>query len=263
MTLPLPAPVRDTDPRRDDHERAEDLLSGLVHERSPEHRRELEREVVTLTLDLADRAARRYRGRGLEYEDLRQVASLALLKAVRGYRPGRGPGFAAYAVPTISGELKRFFRDTGWAVRPPRRLQEARARLIRSEEVLRQDLQREPTRDELASAAGVDRDGLDETAEAASWFTTNSLDGVAGEPAVDVPDVSDAYAALDRSDALGRALDTLDDRELAIVRMRYVEERTQSDIGAAIGVSQMQVSRLLSSTLERLRTTMVEADAVA
>src|SRR5690349_17788101 len=122
------------------HDRAEDLLLVLADTAEGADRRALEREVVTLTLDLADRAARRYRGRGLEYEDLRQVASLALLKAVRGFRPGRGPGFAAYAVPTISGELKRFFRDTGWAVRPPRRLQETRARVIRSEEQLRQDL---------------------------------------------------------------------------------------------------------------------------
>ncbi|GAB3438641.1 SigB/SigF/SigG family RNA polymerase sigma factor [Phycicoccus ginsengisoli] len=259
----VPAPSRRAEQHGSPHDRAEDLLLVLARTTSSDHRRDLEREVVDLTLDLADRAARRYRGRGLEYEDLRQVAALALLKAVRGFRPGRGPGFAAYAVPTIAGELKRFFRDTGWAVRPPRRLQESRARMIRSEEALRQDLQREPTRDELASAAGVDRAGLAETVEAASWFTTNSLDGPAGEPALDVPDGSDAYADLDRSDALGRALDTLGERELAIVRMRYVEERTQSDIGAEIGVSQMQVSRLLSATLERLRTTMVDADAVA
>ena len=245
------------------HDEAEGLLLSLAGQLSPEDRREVERQVVVLTLDLAERAARRYRGRGLEFEDLRQVASLALLKAVRGFRPGHGPGFAAYAVPTISGEIKRFFRDTGWAVRPPRRLQETRARVLRSEEELRQDLQREPTRDEVASAVGVDRAGLAESDEAASWFSTSSLDAPVGEHSVEVPDGSDVYADLDRSDALGRALDTLDEREREIVRMRYVEERTQSDIGAAIGVSQMQVSRLLSATLDHLRTTMADADAVA
>ncbi|MFC8501547.1 sigma-70 family RNA polymerase sigma factor [Pedococcus sp. NPDC057267] len=271
---PAPRPLEPSDSARREpperphhhsaaHQEAEQLLLSLAGQLSSEDRRELERQVVLLTLDLADRAARRYRGRGLEFEDLRQVASLALLKAVRGFRPGRGPGFAAYAVPTISGELKRFFRDTGWAVRPPRRLQETRARVLRSEEELRQDLQREPTRDEVANAVGLDLAGLEESAEAASWFSTSSLDAPGGDHAVEVPDVSDAYADLDRSDALGRALDTLDARELAIVRMRYVEERTQSDIGAAIGVSQMQVSRLLAATLEHLRVTMVEADAVA
>lgn len=249
---------------QDRHEQAEELLATLAQTDCPEQRRELEHEVVLLTLDIADHAARRYRGRGMDFEDLRQVARLALVKAVRGYRADRGPCFAAYAVPTVTGELKRHFRDAGWAVRPPRRLQEARLEVARREEELRQDLQREPTRDELAASLGLSLGTLAEAAQAASGFQAASLDGAPGDGLpMELPDDRDDYAQIDLRDALHRALAGLGRRELQILRLRFVEERTQAEIGAVIGVSQMQVSRLLSATLARLRTAMLTADAAA
>jgi RNA polymerase sigma-B factor len=247
------------------HERADLLLVHLTACRSRSRRCEIESEVVALTADIAESAARRYRSRGLELDDLRQVALLALVKAVRGFRPDRGHCFAAYAVPTITGELKRHFRDTGWVVRPPRRLQEVRMKAATEQEHLRHTLQREPTPDELASALGLDRRDLDEGRQAAAGFRAHSLDGATNEGnPFEVAESGDAYADVDQRDALHRALATIEPRELEILRLRFVEDRTQTEIGRAIGVSQMQVSRLLSSTLATLRATLVEAaDAVA
>ena len=131
--------------QRRDHARAEELLAQVEVTTDPEERERLRQEVVLLTLDLADTVARRYRSRGIDHEDLVQVGRMALVKAVRGYRSGAGNSFPAYAVPTISGEIKRHFRDFGWAVRPPRRLQELRAGLAAAEDTLRQELGREPT----------------------------------------------------------------------------------------------------------------------
>ena len=245
------------------HDHAEDLLAQLAKTKGRGKRQALEQEIVLLTLDIADRAARRFHGRGIESEDLQQVARLALVKAVRGFRPGRGPCFAAYAVPTISGEIKRHFRDTGWAVRPPRRLQEARLRLVHSQEDLRRSLRREPTTRELQKALGLSAGEFEEALAAGSALRATSLDaGVRDEP-IDVPDHDDAYAGVDQRDALHRALGQLGCRDMEILRLRFVEEHTQAEIGRAIGVSQMQVSRLLSATLERLRSTLLAADAVA
>ena len=138
-----------------DHERAQALLAEA--ESCPDGGRgaELRRQAVVLTLDLADAVARRFRGRGMDIEDLVQVGRVALLKAAHGYRCGCGSSFAAYAVPTISGEIKRHFRDHGWMVRPPRRMQELRAELVREEDDLRQRLLRDPTEAELGPQPGV------------------------------------------------------------------------------------------------------------
>jgi RNA polymerase sigma-B factor len=248
---------------RCDHERADELLVALAS--CPEDRRhDLENEVVILTMDIAENAARRYCGRGLEFDDLRQVALLALVKAVRGYRVGRGPCFAAYAVPTVSGELKRHFRDVGWSVRPPRRLQEARSRLAAGQEELRSTLRREPTQEELAASLQMCRDELREAMQATCCYHAVSLDGnAANGTTTDVVDQHNVYGIVDQHDALTRALQALSDRELEILRLRFVEERTQSDIGDLIGVSQMQVSRLLSSAVGKLRSTMLAAEAAA
>src|SRR6476661_7276851 len=129
----------------------EALLACLSMCHHPRQRRSLQDRVVVHSLHLADRTARRYRARGVDIEDLTQVARLALVKAVRGYQCGRGCGFTAYAVPTITGEIKRYFRDHGWAVRPPRRLQELTARVAVEETSLRQRLHREPTAQEVAA----------------------------------------------------------------------------------------------------------------
>lgn len=218
----------------------------------------LQQEAVLCSLHLAEGAAHRYRGRGIDFEDLLQVGRMALVKAVRGYQADRGGSFAAYAVPTISGEIKRYFRDCGWAVRPPRRLQEIRAGLSEREAALQQELQRTPTTDELADALGVDTGDVVEARLTAAAYSALSIDAPAPGSDMDAPvelphDGPDEFELVERRDALRQALETLTPRERRIIRLRFVEECTQTEIGEDLGVSQMQVSRLLSRTLQRLR----------
>ncbi len=213
--------------------------------------------LVMLNLGLADGIASRYLGRGIDRDDLVQVARLGLVKAVRRFRPGVGQSFVGFAAPTISGEIKRHFRDTGWMVRPPRRLQELGARLRDAEKDLEQDLHRRPTPDELATALEVDESQVRAAREAASSFHALSLDLPASPgqtpPEVSLEEADDPFAAVDDSAWLRDALDDLTDRERVVLRLRFVELLTQSEIAERIGVSQMQVSRILRATLTRLR----------
>ena len=252
---------RDLTPRRDgqdnpDHRRAELLLAEVEVCRDRCRRSELRQEAVVLTLDLVDGVARRYRGRGMEGDDLVQVGRMALVKAAHGYRCGQGSSFAAYAVPTISGEIKRHFRDQGWLVRPPRRLQELRSEAAVEQEHLRHRLLREPTDAELALSLGVSVDQVREVRTSSLAYEgvpLDSLDRSGAGKELRGACFDDGVAA---GEALRGALDTLTDRELLIVRLRFVEEQTQSQIGAALGVSQMQVSRLLGAILARLHDAM-------
>ena len=140
----------------DPHERANSLLLQALASSDRREADALRDEAVLLTLDLPEQVARRYRGRGIDHDDLVQVGRVGLVKAARGYRAGVGSGFVSYAMPTICGEVKRHFRDCGWAVRPPRRLQEVRALLGADEEQLTQSLRRCPTTEEMAEALGLD-----------------------------------------------------------------------------------------------------------
>lgn len=256
-----PIPLRSvSDPRPLDDRDPEPLLAEYAACTDPGRRSRLEHRIVLLTLPLADAAAHRYRGRGIDLDDLVQVARLALVKAVRGYRPGRGPGFAAYAGPTISGELKRHFRDHGWAIRPPRRLQEVRASLLSEEEALWHRLARSPTDRELAAALGVETTAVREARTSAAGYASLSLDrpGSGSDGALDPRDDRDVYARFEQSVVLRQAIDRLSPRERRIIRLRFVEELTQSEIGEILGVSQMQVSRLLKGILSRLRGSLEE-----
>ena len=248
-------------PDSPDHARAEQLLAEVENCHDGWRRRELRREAVVLTLDLVDGVARRYHGRGMERDDLVQVGRMALVKAVNGYRCGQGSSFAAYAVPTISGEIKRHFRDQGWLVRPPRRLQELRAEVAGEQERLRHLLLREPTDTELAHGLEITPDQVREVHSSSMAYHAMPLDLLDGSgPVGDERWFDDVVVA---RDALGRALNGLSERELLIVRLRFVEEQTQSQIGEVLGVSQMQVSRLLASILQRLRASMAPAEDVA
>ena len=149
----------------------EDLLEQLdTLPRGDAEREDLRTEVVLRTLPLADGLAHRYTGRGIDREDLEQVARVALLDAVDRYRPGRGPGFLAFAVPTITGVLKRYFRDCGWVVRPPRRVQERRAEVAQAEAILRQDLGAEPTARVLADEVGCTVEEVSEARLSSTGF---------------------------------------------------------------------------------------------
>lgn len=245
--------------------RAERLLETAHEPGGQERRQRCEEQAVVLTLDLADTVARRYSGRGIEYDDLLQVARLALVKAAQGYRSGPGRGFAAYAVPTITGEVKRHFRDCGWAVRPPRRLQELRIALTEAEDRLTQECGSQPGVLEVAAALGVDGSEVEAARACGGGYSLLSLEGTAAQnrAADAVASESGDFARFDTRDLLSHALDDLSPRELGLLRLRFVEERTQAEIGESVGVSQMQVSRLLSGIVARLRVTLLDADSAA
>jgi RNA polymerase sigma-B factor len=250
--------------RSDDHSRAEALLAEAHPCRDARRRTRLRQEAVLLCLDLADAAAHRYRERGIPLEDLVQVARMALVKAAGRYRPGMGQSFGAYAEPTIAGEVKRHFRDAGWMVRPPRRLQEMGAAQVAEENRLQQTLGRPPSRSELADALGVSTDEVSEVQRSQTGFRLPSLDAptTTQMPLSDtVPDGHDPVADLEWRDALHHAVSGLDERDQRIVHLRFVEERTQAEIGDELGVTQMQISRLLASITTRLRADIEEADA--
>lgn len=249
---------------RDDVGRAESpaLLVRLGHldpdDPSWQHTRD---RLITLHLPLAEHLARRFAGRGEPYEDLIQVASIGLIKAIDRYDPERGVEFSTFATPTILGEIKRWFRDKGWAIRVPRRLQELRMSISATAADLTQSLGRSPTMSELAEAIGVDEDTIVEALESASAYTTLSLDAPehddGAHSALDGLGAEDsAIAGVENREALAGMLSTLPERERRIVILRFFRGMTQSQIADEIGISQMHVSRLLSRSLARLRDTL-------
>jgi RNA polymerase sigma-B factor len=239
------------------------IMAELAETGDELRRAALRQQVVVRTLPLADAIALRYRGRGIETDDLLQVARTALVKAVGRYRPGAGHGFAAFASPTISGELKRWFRDQGWAVRPPRRLQELRASLVVEEERMRHALSRDPHDAELAAVLGTTVADIEEARSCSAGYHAVSLD----TPTASGGNLSELLlvsagpsGAVDTRDALRRSLATLTDRQRRVLHLRFVDELTQAQIGELIGVSQMQVSRIIRDTVAHLRADVVADD---
>lgn len=216
------------------------------------HRRLLLSEAIVAALPLADGVAARYTGRGAPFDDLQQVARLGLVKAVYRYDPGRRVSFSAYALPTVAGEVRRHFRDHEWVVRPPRRLQELRQQLARAREDLTHQLGREPEPKELAEWMGALPHEVQEAAALGRSYRTGTLEDHAGHIAAElrVPDPSTHVVELE---VLRQALGRLTRREFTLLRLRFVEELSQAQIGAMTGLSQAHVSRLLERTLRRLR----------
>ncbi|WP_405690263.1 RNA polymerase sigma factor SigF [Streptomyces sp. NBC_01185] len=226
--------------------------------------------LIEMNLSLVRFAASRFRNRGGDdTEDIIQVGTIGLIKAIDRFDLSREVEFATFAVPYIVGEIKRFFRDTTWSVHVPRRLQELRVELAKAKETLSAKLDRDPTVAELAAHLDLPEEEIIEGLVAANGYSAGSLD----TPNADSESGSDqrAYADLLGEDdpgmesvenlhALAPLLRQLDDRERKIVRMRFGQEMTQAQIGAELGVSQMHVSRLLSRIVQRLRAGMsVEA----
>jgi RNA polymerase sigma-B factor len=223
----------------------------------------LRERAIEAGLPLSRCLAARYRGRGEPLEDLCQVAALGLIKAVDGYDPARTAAFTSYAVPTIIGALKRHFRDTTWRVRVPRRVQELALTLAPASADLAQRLGRPPTLTELATHLGAVEHDVAVALNAWAAHRPVSLDAVAangrqGQAALhDTLGVIDAhFDAVADQHALQRLLDGLPLRERRILVMRFFGDMTQSEIAAQIGVSQMQISRLLRRTVTTLRTGM-------
>ncbi len=219
-------------------------------------------ELIAANLGLAHQLARRFANRGEPHDDLVQVASLALVKAVDRFDPERGTSFSSFAVTSIVGELKRHFRDRGWAVRAPRRIQELYLELGHHIDQLSQELGRAPTVAELASASSTTEDAVLEALEAGRGYRTASLDApdrdeqtLAESLGTDDPQFSHVE---DRS-VLAVALQRLSPRDQRILQLRFVDGLTQSEIASRLGVSQMQISRLLAASLHTLRATFESA----
>jgi RNA polymerase sigma-B factor len=216
-------------------------------------------ELVEMHLPLVEYLARRFRNRGEPYDDLVQVATIGLIKSVDRFDIERGVEFSTYATPTIVGEIKRHFRDKGWAIRVPRRLQELKLALTKATAELAQDLGRSPTVAELAHHLGRSEEEVLEGLESANAYTAVSLDAPegadddAGSVSDAIGDFDEALERLEYREALRPLLDRLPAREKKILMLRFFGSLTQSQIAAELGISQMHVSRLLARTLAQLR----------
>jgi len=206
---------------------------------------------------VAERCAYRFAGRGESTDDLRQVALIGLIKSVERFDPTMGVAFESYATPTITGEVKRHFRDRTWRVSVPRRLKELRTKVFAAIDDLEQRLERSPTPDEVAALIGIDRETVLETLLANQVYRSSSLEAARessgdGVEALLVESEASGDQADRRLEAV-EAIRSLGERDRQIIYWRYFEECTQSEIGARLGVGQVQVSRLLKSALARLR----------
>jgi RNA polymerase sigma-B factor len=236
--------------------RDRDELRAMFFEFAQGRDPSLRASLIEAHIGLAEHLARRFTHRGEPYDDLVQVSSLGLIKAVDRFDPDRGVEFTTYATKTILGELKRHFRDKGWAIRAPRRIQELYLHLGQAIGQLSQELGRSPTIKELARETGASEDDVIEALEAGQAYRSASLDSAG-------PDEESLGARLGVDDerfgdAEWRAvllphLETLAERDREILRLRFSYGLTQSEIAARIGISQMHVSRLLSRSLNALR----------
>jgi RNA polymerase sigma-B factor len=222
-------------------------------------RAELRDALVELHLPLVEHLARRFRNRGEPLDDLIQVATIGLIKSVDRFDPERGVEFSTYATPTIVGEIKRHFRDKGWAVRVPRRLQELRLSLTAATADLSQRQGRAPTVHELAEHLGLSDEDVLEGLESANAYSTLSLDAP-DQGDDDAPAVADSLGSEDEGldgveyrESLKPLLAQLPPREKKILLLRFFGNMTQSQIAEQVGISQMHVSRLLARTLAQLR----------
>jgi RNA polymerase sigma-B factor len=218
--------------------------------------------LVHLHLPLVEHCARRFRNRGEPLEDLVQVGTIGLIKSIDRFDSDRGVEFSTYATPTIIGEIKRYFRDKGWAIRVPRRLQELRMQIGTASAELTQSLGRSPTPRELAEAIGCSVEEIVEGIESSNAYSTLSLDASDNDDegtatmldAIGVDD--EGLEHVEIRESIKPLLDKLAPREKKILLLRFFKNMTQSQIAEEIGVSQMHVSRLLNRTLEQLRTSL-------
>ncbi len=253
MTLAKDEPGSGAERSREDRE-----LFTRYHDAGDTLARE---QLVERFLPLARQLARRYQRAGEPLDDLMQVASMGLIKAIDRFDPVREIAFSSYAVPTILGEIKRHFRDRTWAVRVPRDLQELTLRVDKAVGRLSEDLRRQPSVPEIAEAVGADEEQVLEALQAGGAYRAVSFDAPRGNGGDDeIATLADSVGVdehgFDRAEeraTLANLLTTVTPRERDVLRMRFEEDMTQAEIGAVIGVSQMQVSRVIRQALSRLR----------
>ncbi|MFF8833294.1 RNA polymerase sigma factor SigF [Streptomyces sp. NPDC015131] len=239
---------------------------AVLEEGTPEYQY-ARNTLIEMNMSLVRYAAGRFRSRGDQMEDIVQVGMIGLIKAIDRFELSREVEFPTFAVPYIVGEIKRFFRDTSWAVHVPRRLQEARVELAKATEELSTRLGRTPTVRELAALMNLSEDEVVEARVAANGYHSSSLDAAINSGEDDDAALADFIGAEDPGmelvenfQSLAPLIGRLDDRDRSILHLRFVEELTQAQIGERLGVSQMHVSRLLSRILARLRDGMLATD---
>ncbi|MFI5720253.1 RNA polymerase sigma factor SigF [Nocardia sp. NPDC051750] len=246
----------------DSYDNIEPLFSEMAAlPEAAAERAALRAEILDRCLPLAEHIARKFSGRGEAYDDLLQVARLGLLNAVERFDVARGSSFLSFAVPTIMGEVRRHFRDNTWSVRVPRRVKETQLSLGPTIEILSQRLGRVPRAREIAEELGIDLVEVTQALIAGNAYQTSSLDAPGGEdsdsttpPLVESLGTEESsYGWLEDYLAVEPLIGELSDRERQVLRMRFFESRTQSQIAEQLGVSQMHISRILSRTLGWLR----------
>ena len=247
-------------------------LTPLFHEladgsTSESSRRQVRNRLVAGHRPLAEHIARRFRNRGQQEDDLTQVALVGLIHAVDRFDPERGSNFLAFAIPTITGEIRRYFRDSTWGMRVPRRLKEQHAAVNSKAQELGQQLGRSPRPSELAAALGLSVEEVYEALQVGLAYRSESLDqGLDGDHGLMGPIDShlgvldDDLTAIEDREALFPALATLSEREASIVTMRFFGNMTQTQIADELGISQMHVSRLLAASLRALRDALADSD---
>lgn len=243
--------------------RTKELFERRSASEDPDERHQLLDEIVTLNLSVADSLAQRYSARGLAIEDLVQEARLALVRVVESFRPEYGHDFLSYAVPSILGALRKQFRDSGWTVRPPRRIQEAQQAINQGRSDLLQQLGREPRVSEIAEALDLDEETVIEALSADGCYTPASLDRPVGGEADSEPGSRTLGSVLGGFDPdfdtcearvlLHPLISQLSARDRKVLQLRFIDGLTQREVGERIGVTQMQVSRILSRIFATLR----------
>jgi RNA polymerase sigma-B factor len=246
--------------------RTAELLAQAA-DADPVQAEQLYEQVVLLNVEVAESIVMRYRNRGVPIEDLVQVACVGLIKAARGFDISKSSNFLSYAVPTILGEVKRFFRDNAWVVKPPRRVQELQAQISSASARMMHDSGKAPTPSEVAEALGVDTSQVAEALAADGCYSPSSLDRtmLAGDDGTQLSDlIGEDDLGFERAEvlvALQPLCRQLSERDRRIVYLRFFCEWTQARIAEEFGVTQMQISRLLSRILNRLREELGSLDA--
>jgi RNA polymerase sigma-B factor len=247
-------PFRDPAERR----RVENALFARLHdpEVTPEQRRNVRSELVEMHQPLVHHIARRYADRGEPFDDVFQVGNLGLISAIDRFEPERGVAFSSFAVPTIIGAIRRHFRDATWALKVPRRVQESRSKINAAFEVLAQELGRSPTVAEVAHRCDLDEHDVLDSLELSRARETTPIDTPLSEGssiADRIGDTDQALGQVEDKETVRRLLESLPKYDRDVVVMRFFDGMSQTEIAEAAGVSQMQISRILSRSLARLR----------
>ena len=240
-----------------------DEFAGLAPD--DPRRPSLREELVTGYLPLAEHVAQRFSGRGVAKEDLVQVARLGLVNAVDRFDPSKGGEFLAFAVPTVMGEVRRYFRDAGWVLRVPRRLKDLDISISNASASLSQQLGRAPTPSEIAEHVGLTHDEVHQGLEVGHAYHSMSLDEVISGDTADLElgdtlgEQDTAFEGVENHETLKPLVEQLPERERRILLLRFTHNMTQTQIAERVGISQMHVSRLLSRTLQQLREGLLAA----